>query len=172
MSSSSWQDRRFMFPTGKEVHQGSSGYVPTEKETPPTVIPTSTSPPASTEKVIPSWEGDRRFMFPTGKQIHEPARRLSASSGTSGKAAESATKATAAPATAASPQSAIASAIAGRRRVCNLLVQPFHGCGSLEFAPANRFPNSHLRPQAGCSAALWHDVAATNTTIGGRVGKT
>ncbi|KEF60200.1 uncharacterized protein A1O9_05050 [Exophiala aquamarina CBS 119918] len=116
MSSSSWQDRRFMFPSGKEVHQGSPGYTPAEKEKPPTIIPTSTSPPASTEKVIPSWEGDRRFMFPSGKQLHEPARRLSASSGTSGKAAESTTKAAPASATAASPQTAIANAIAGRRR--------------------------------------------------------
>jgi len=110
-----------MFPSGKEVHQGSSGYVPVEKETPPTVIPTSTttasgSPPGSTAKIIPSWEGDRRFMFPSGKQVHEPSRRLSGSSGTSGKAVESTAKASSPPPTNASPQSAIATAIAGRRR--------------------------------------------------------
>ena len=121
MSSSSWQDRRFMFPAGKQVHQGSSTYTPLEKEDPPVTIPSSTvesgSPPTSSSpgKVIPSWDGDRRFMFPSGKQIHEPARRASESGGSSGGKVTAATPKAASPPQ--STQTSIASAIAGRRRV-------------------------------------------------------
>lgn len=127
-SSSSWQDRRFMFPSGKQVHEGSTGFTPADKETPPTLIPTSITTASGGEpaaKILPSWEGDRRFMFPSGKQIHEPGRRLSGSSGTSGKSVEPTAKAAPPAAASASPQAAIANAIAGRRRVCDLSTELF-----------------------------------------------
>lgn len=176
MSSSSWQDRRFMFPAGKQVHEGSAGYTPAEKETPPTVIPTSTttasgSPPAA--KVLPSWDGDRRFMFPSGKQVHEPGRRLSGSSGTSGKAVESTAKAASPPPASSSPQTAIANAIAGRRRVRPSPIEHFFDCGLFDSPFADHDSYSHLRPpKAECSAASWHDAAVTNTMSAGRAGKT
>ena len=131
-SSSSWQDRRFMFPAGRQIHEGSSSYVPPPAgaaQSPPVSIPSTTtstsgasgSPPSS-GKILPSWEGDRRFMFPTAKELHQPGRRLSGSSGSDKSTASAAAKATAPVASAASSAASavtnpIANAIAGRRRV-------------------------------------------------------
>lgn len=137
-SSSSWQDRRFMFPAGREVHQGSRRYSGSKESADPASLatspstmttPTTTAPPptpADTEaptmigKILPSWDGDRRFMGTTPKEIHQgPARRGSQSSEKSAGAAGASggpIKSSASPPT--SPGGGIAAAIAGRRRVC------------------------------------------------------
>jgi hypothetical protein len=142
-SSSSWQDRRFMFPAGREVHQGSRRYSgskesadpttglatsPSDATTPTTATTTAPPPtPADGEaptsmigKVLPAaWDGDRRFMGTTPKEIHQPpaARRGSQSSDKSARSAAGAPiKSSASPP--ASPGAGIAAAIAGRRRVC------------------------------------------------------
>ncbi|KAL2414709.1 hypothetical protein ABEF95_004801 [Exophiala dermatitidis] len=143
MSSSNWQDRRFMFPAGKEVHQGSrrySGSQPKENTSsassapPPT--PAAPAAPAtdtntitdvtnasadsgsggSSGKVLPRWDGDRRFMFPAPREIHEPAqpRRMSGSSGD--KKAGTGAAASSPPKSSTSSSGGIAAAIAGRRR--------------------------------------------------------
>ncbi|EXJ90105.1 hypothetical protein A1O3_03174 [Capronia epimyces CBS 606.96] len=140
MSSSpgSWQDRRFMFPAGKEVHQGSRRFSQSsDKDVPPPVTaaavattadaapapPSLATAPAddsataaqSTGQALPRWEGDRRFMFPAAKEIHQPARRMSSSSTSSGeKKAGAPTKPSTSPP--ASSGGGIAAAIAGRRR--------------------------------------------------------
>ncbi|KIW54662.1 hypothetical protein PV05_07009 [Exophiala xenobiotica] len=135
-SSSSWQDRRFMFPAGREVHQGSRRYSGSKESADPASLatspstmttPTTTAPPptpADTEaptmigKILPSWDGDRRFMGTTPKEIHQgPARRGSQSSEKSAGAAGASggpIKSSASPPT--SPGGGIAAAIAGRRR--------------------------------------------------------
>ncbi|EXJ95113.1 hypothetical protein A1O1_00232 [Capronia coronata CBS 617.96] len=130
---SSWQDRRFMFPAGKEVHQGSRRYSQSSGKDdagntsaaaafPPPLLPdtdatNAASTTAESGKVLPRWDGDRRFMFPAGKEIHQPARRLSSSSSASSsgdKKVDAPTKTSASP-----PKSSgggVAAAIAGRRR--------------------------------------------------------
>ncbi|KAL6252702.1 hypothetical protein RBB50_000421 [Rhinocladiella similis] len=138
-SSSSWQDRRFMFPSGREVHQGSRRYSGSKDSDPASVLSTSTdsatasaaaaAPSAvldsqpttavSAGKILPSWEGDRRFMGTVPKEIHEgaAARRSSQSSDKSTGSAGfggSAVRTSASPPT--SPGGGIAAAIAGRRR--------------------------------------------------------
>ncbi|OAL39964.1 hypothetical protein AYO20_00877 [Fonsecaea nubica] len=135
-SSSSWQDRRFMFPAGREVHEstarrlsGSSG----SDKTADSPILTNATPAAAAaaaaagatpalpdypvveRKVLSNpdaWGGDRRFMGMAGKEVHEPSRRLSGSS--AAKPADVLPKASSPPAT--SSGGGIAAAIAGRRR--------------------------------------------------------
>ncbi|KAJ9502485.1 hypothetical protein H2202_001606 [Exophiala xenobiotica] len=134
-SSSSWQDRRFMFPAGREVHQGSRRYSGSKESadpttglatspsdaTTPTMATTTAPPPTPADadaptsmigKVLPAaWDGDRRFMGTTPKVIHEgpAARRGSQSSDKSAPIKSSASPP-------ASPGAGIAAAIAGRRR--------------------------------------------------------
>jgi hypothetical protein len=126
MSSPSWQDRRFMFPAGKEVHEGSarrmSGSSAATAESP---VLTNAAPAAPTQalpeypvvekKVLSNpdaWGGNRLFMGRAGKEVHEPARRPSGSSSTKPEVT--------APPKSSSPPApgAISAAIAGRRRVC------------------------------------------------------
>ncbi|KIW18859.1 hypothetical protein PV08_03148 [Exophiala spinifera] len=137
MSSPSWQDRRFMFPVGREVHQGSRRYSGSKGsadlststgsdgataatagvlDSPPATT-AATATTASTGKVFPPWEGDRRFMGTVPREIHEGARRNSQSSDKSTGSTSSgvgAVKTSASPPT--SPGGGIAAAIAGRRR--------------------------------------------------------
>lgn len=136
-SSGSWQDRRFMFPAGKEVHQGSRRYsqssgkdVPASSTASADAVAAAPPPPAAapaddsttgstaTGQAMPRWDGDRRFMFPAAKEIHQPARRGSSSSTSSAsgeKKVDAPTKTSASPPPASSG-GGIAAAIAGRRR--------------------------------------------------------
>ncbi|KIY02096.1 uncharacterized protein Z520_02234 [Fonsecaea multimorphosa CBS 102226] len=127
--SSSWQDRRFMWPAGREVHEGSvrrmSGSSGSDKTAESPVLNNATpatdaGPPALPDyplvekKVLSNpdaWGGDRRFIGRIGREVHEPARRLSGSSAS--KPAD-VPKASSPPAT--SSGGGIAAAIAGRRR--------------------------------------------------------
>ncbi|KAJ9616846.1 hypothetical protein H2200_000566 [Cladophialophora chaetospira] len=129
MSSPTWQDRRFMFPAGKQVHEGSkrrpSGSSSTSADSP---VLTNATPPAEaaatpalpdhpvTEKKVLSnpdaWGGNRLFMGRAGKEVHEPARRRSSAS--SGPKPEVVPKSSSPPAT--NTGGGIAAAIAGRRR--------------------------------------------------------
>ncbi|KAK4941033.1 hypothetical protein LTR10_018954 [Elasticomyces elasticus] len=133
MSSPSWQDRRFMFPAGREVHQGSRRYSgskdsdtdmtlsPTVSNTgppPPAPTPATELPPdlepASPGRVHPPWEGDRRFMFPAGKEVHQPAVRRGSQSSEKSAGSPGAVRTSASPP--ASSGGGIAAALAGRRR--------------------------------------------------------
>ncbi|KAJ9632915.1 hypothetical protein H2204_007483 [Knufia peltigerae] len=146
MSSSSWQDRRFMFPAGREVHQGSRRYSGSNKDSdpsvstaaaatasavaadsavidsqPPPTTTTSTSTAAAampTGKILPSWEGDRRFMGTVPREIHEGAgaRRNSQSSDKSTGSTGFAGAVKTSASPPTSPGGGIAAAIAGRRR--------------------------------------------------------
>ena len=128
--SGSWQDRRFMFPSGKEVHEGSrrmSGSTPSDTtssamtDAAPAAGTGSTLPdhPVTEKKVLSNpdaWGGDRRFVGVRGaREVHEPARRMSGSSETKPAGAP---KSSSPPATGSG--GGIAAAIAGRRRVCPL----------------------------------------------------
>ncbi|KIW70569.1 hypothetical protein PV04_02827 [Phialophora macrospora] len=132
MSSPTWQDRRFMFPAGKEVHQGStrrmsgssSSSAPAESPVLTNAAPAAeiAGTPALPEyplvekKVLSNpdaWGGDRRFMGRAGKEVHEPARRPSGSSATK---PEVVPKKSSSPATGTGGGGGIAAAIAGRRR--------------------------------------------------------
>ncbi|OQU98750.1 hypothetical protein CLAIMM_04485 [Cladophialophora immunda] len=135
-SSSSWQDRRFMWQTGREVHEGRrmSGSSGSDKTADSPVLTNATPAAAAaaaaaaavgTTPALPdypvvdkkvlsnpdAWGGDRRFMGMGGKEVHEPARRMSGSS--ANKPAEL-PKASSPPATGSG--GGIAAAIAGRRR--------------------------------------------------------
>ncbi|ETI23902.1 hypothetical protein G647_05709 [Cladophialophora carrionii CBS 160.54] len=132
MSSPTWQDRRFMFPVGKEVHQGSTRRMSGSSASSATAaaespVLTNAVPAAGTDatpalpeyplvekKVLSNpdaWGGDRRFMGRAGKEVHQPARRPSGSSATK---PEVVPKSSSPPAT--STGGGIAAAIAGRRR--------------------------------------------------------
>ncbi|OAP65182.1 hypothetical protein AYL99_01154 [Fonsecaea erecta] len=134
-SSSSWQDRRFMFPAGREVHEGSaarrmSGSSGSDKTADSPILTNATPSAAAAaaagatpalpdypvvdKKVLSNpdaWGGDRRFMGMGAREVHVPARRLSGSG--ANKPAE-VPKASSPPAT--SSGGGVAAAIAGRRR--------------------------------------------------------
>lgn len=137
-SPSSWQDRRFMFPAGREVHQGSRRYSgskgsdtdsnttlsPTTSNTappPPAPTPIAEEPPTTSSIVHPPWEGDRRFMFPAAKEVHQPAVRRGSGSQSSADKSAAANAAASPTRTSGSPPTSsgggIAAALAGRRRV-------------------------------------------------------
>ncbi|KIW90052.1 uncharacterized protein Z519_09483 [Cladophialophora bantiana CBS 173.52] len=130
-SSSSWQDRRFMWPTGREVHEGStrrmSGSSGSDKTADSPVL-TNAAPataagatpalpdyPVVEKKVLSNpdaWGGDRRFLGMSGREVHEPARRMSGSS--ANKPAE--VPKASSPTAMSPPGGGVAAAIAGRRR--------------------------------------------------------
>ncbi|EXJ62234.1 hypothetical protein A1O7_02667 [Cladophialophora yegresii CBS 114405] len=134
MSSPTWQDRRFMFPAGKEVHQGSTRRMSASSASSATAespVLTNATPAAAAgagtdatpalpeypvvdKKVLSNpdaWGGDRRFMGRAGKEVRQPARRPS---GTSAARPEVVPKSSSPPATNAG--GGLAAAIAGRRR--------------------------------------------------------
>lgn len=137
--SGSWQDRRFMFPTGREVHEGSRRMSQSSSKSDDLAVPPAAAAPAAAAGAAPvsalpdypvvekkvlsnpdAWGGDRRFMGMLGKEVHQPARRMSGGSG--GAAKPTVDAASPPPKSSASPPASsgggIAGAIAGRRRVC------------------------------------------------------
>lgn len=188
MSSPSWQDRRFMFPAGKEVHEGSarrmSGSSATSAESPvlTSAVPVGGAAVAGATPAMPeypvvekkilsnpdAWGGDRRFMGRTGKEVHEPARRLSASSAS--KPVMEVPKSSSPPAQ--SSGGGIAAAIAGRRRVSHKFHIPEILSStksstphkSIYFKQVELMHICYFSPpplKAACSPALWQTESAT-----------
>ncbi|RMZ89428.1 hypothetical protein DV736_g3331, partial [Chaetothyriales sp. CBS 134916] len=117
MSSPPWQDRRFMFPAGKQVHEPArKTSIPESGDGAPRKL-SITSPGGLATLNNPASSGGSNIasknIFLTGKQVHEGARSGRKSSGSSGSSGTVAVKPTVVP---PPPVPAGSPGASGRRR--------------------------------------------------------